>query len=86
MHDLLCGCTRASLCLLAVLVIRTTQPDPLEVHCRKVSNAERGTWKERVNWKASIATSGAACFCEVRISGVLQVVVDEVGTWQSAFR
>ena len=33
---------------------------------------------------ASRVTSGAACFCEVRISGgVHQVVVDQVGTLQS---
>ena len=81
--------TCVSLCLLSVLVIRTTQSDPsihdvlpLEIHGRQVSNAERVDRKERVNWKASRATSGAACFCEVRIL----VVVDEVGTWQSAFR
>ena len=90
LHDcclpLFCGCTRGSLCLLSVLVIWTTQSDPsirdvfpLEIHCRKVSNAQRVTWKERVNWKASRATCGAACLCEVGISGgVHQVVVDQV--------
>ena len=47
--------------------------------CREVSTAD--------NWKASRATSGAACFCEVRISGgVHQVFVDQVGTCQPAFR
>ena len=35
--------------------------------------------KERVNWKAFRATSSAAYFCEVRVSGV----VDLVGTWLS---
>ena len=71
-----CGCTRASLSsLLSVLVIRKTQSDPSihdvllpEIHCRKVFNAERVNWEKRVSWKASRATSGAACFCEVRIS------------------
>ena len=51
----------------------------LEIHCRKVSNAEASQLKEQVNWKASRATSGAAYVCEVRISGV----VDQVGTWLS---
>ena len=37
--------------------------------------------QKRVNWKASRATSGAACFCEVRVSGI----VDQVGTWLSGF-
>ena len=41
----------------------------LEIYCRIVSNAEACRVKERVNWKASRATSGAAYFCEVRISG-----------------
>ena len=55
--------------------------------CRKVSNAERVNLKDQVNWEASRATSGAAYFCEVRISGgVHQVVVGQVGTWQPAFR
>ena len=40
---------------------------------------KRFSWKERVNWKASRATSGAAHFCEVRISGG----VEQVGTWNS---
>ena len=48
-----------------------------EIHCREVSNAEAIQLKERVNWMASRATSGAAYFCEVRISGV----VSHVGTW-----
>ena len=39
----------------------------LEIHCLKVSNAEASQLKERVNWKASRATSGAAYFREVRI-------------------
>ena len=47
----------------------------LEIHCREVSNVEASQLKERVNWKASRATSGAAYFCEVRISGS----VDQVG-------
>ena len=51
-----------------------------------MSNAEASQLKERVNWKASRATSGAGHFCEVRISGIvdqvgnrLSGVVDEVG-------
>ena len=48
----------------------------LELHWRKLFNAEASQLKERVNWKASRATSGAAYFCDVRISGV----VDQVGT------
>ena len=51
----------------------------LEIHCRKVSNAEARQLKERVNGKAFRATSSAAYFCEVRVSGV----VDLVGTWLS---
>ena len=98
MHDyclpLFCGRTRVSLCLLFEFVVWTTQADPsihgfflLEIHCRKVCNAERVKWKERVNWKASRAASGGACFCGVCISGdVHQVVVDQVGSWQLAFR
>ena len=47
----------------------------------KVSNAGL------VNWRASRATSGAAYYVEVRISGGdSRVVVDQVGTWQPAFR
>ena len=90
MHDyclpLSSGCARDSQCLLSLFVIQTTQSDqsncvvfPLEIHCFEVSNAERGSLKEQVVW-ASRATSGAACFCKV-----LKVVVDQVGTWQSAF-
>ena len=51
----------------------------LEIHCRKVSNAEASQLKERVTWKAFRAASGAAYVCEVRISGV----ADQVGTWLS---
>ena len=62
----LCWCSRHT-CFLPVF--------SLVIHCRKVSNAETSQLKERVNWKASRATSGAAYFCEVRISGV----ADQVG-------
>ena len=49
--------------------------------CGEVSDAEQ------VNWKTFRATSGAAYFCEVRISGVVhQVVVGQVVTWQLVFR
>ena len=54
---LLCVCTRASLCLLSVLVLQTNMLFPevsLEIHCREVSNAEASQLKERVNWKASV--------------------------------
>ena len=56
----------------------------LEIHCRKVSNAEASQLKERVNWKASRATSGAAYFCEVRIfePGYL-VLLTRLATWNS---
>ena len=61
----------------------------LEIHFRKVSNAEASQLKERVNWKASRATSGAACFSDVRISGVADQVGNlelswcrPGGTWQ----
>ena len=54
---------------------------PLEIHCREVSNAQR------VNWKASCATSVVACLVEVRIFGAVhQVVVGQVVIWQLAFR
>ena len=58
----LCWCSKQT-CYLPVY--------SLEIHCRKVSNVEASQWEERVNWKASRATSGAAYFCEVRISGVV---------------
>ena len=63
----LCWCSRQTHCF---------QKFSLEIHCRKVSNAEASQLKERVNWKAFRVTSGAAYFCEVRISGI----VDQVGT------
>ena len=40
----------------------------LEIHCRKVFNAEASQLKERFNWKASRITSGTAYFWEGRIS------------------
>ena len=73
----LCWCSRHTRCF---------PKFSLEIHCRKMSNAEASQLKERVNWKASRATGGAAYFCEVRISGVvarLSGVVDQVGTWLS---
>ena len=66
----LCWCSRQTRCF---------PKFSLEIHCRKVSNAEVGQLKERVDWKASRATSGAAYFCEVCISGI----VDQVGNWPS---
>ena len=66
----LCWCSRPTRCF---------PKFSLEIHRRKGSNGQASQLKERVNWKASRATSGAAYFCGVRISGV----EDHVGTWLS---
>ena len=63
----LCWCSRQTRCF---------SKFSLEIHCRKMSNAEASQLKERVNWKTSRVTSGAAYFCEVRISGI----VDQIGS------
>ena len=51
----------------------------LEIHYRKVFNAERVNWRQYIKGKALRAARGPAYLCEGRFSGV----VDQVGTWLS---
>ena len=68
----LCWCSRKT-CYLSVF--------SREIFCRKASNAEASQLKDRVNWKASRATSGAAYICELTISGVANQVGNLKLSW-----
>ena len=73
------SCARAPLCLLSVLVTQTQVSLArfyLEIHGRKVSNAERLNWRQHIKGKASCATRGTAHLCEDLVSLSEQQFVD----------